>query len=167
MEGVPIRNARRGDIPSLLLLWQAMMQELAAVDSRFTPHPRAREHMANELARWLQNPNRHVVVAEEGGRLVIGFASALRTPGNGWQIPKTLGRITDCYVVAPRRRNGIGRRLAGRLLDVLYEEGVDTVRLSVAANDPGAHAFWSSMGWAELEEVLEKDVKAPAPDAAV
>lgn len=158
MEGVPIRNARRGDIPSLLLLWQAMMQELAAVDARFTPHPRAREHMANEFARWLQDPNRHVVVAEEGGRLVIGFASALRTPGNGWQIPSKLGRITDCYVVSPRRRSGVGRRLAGRLLDVLYEEGIDTVRLSVAARDPDAHAFWSSMGWADLEEVLEKEV---------
>ena len=27
MEGIPIRNARRGDIPSLLLLWDAMMRE--------------------------------------------------------------------------------------------------------------------------------------------
>ncbi len=159
MEGVPIRNARRGDIPSLLLLWQAMMKELSDMDARFAPHPRAREHMANELAKWLQDPNRHVVVAEEGGRLLIGFASAVKSPGNGWQIPSQVARITDCYVIGPRRRNGVGRRLAGRLLDVLYEDGIDTVRLSVAAKDPGAHAFWSSMGWDNLEEILEKDVE--------
>jgi len=160
MEGVPIRNARRGDIPSLLLLWQAMMKELVDVDARFAAHPRAREHMANELANWLQDANRHVVVAEEGGRLVIGFATAVKVPGNGWQIPGKLGRITDCYVIGPRRRNGVGRRLAGRLLDVLYEDGIDTVRLSAAAKDPGAQAFWSSMGWANLDEILEKDVDA-------
>ena len=162
MEGVPIRNARRGDIPSLLLLWQAMMKENANLDPRFALHPRAREHMAGEFASWLQDPQRSVIVAEEGGRLVIGYATAIVTPGNGWQIPETLARITDCFVIPPRRRAGVGRRLAGRLLDLLYEKGVDTVRLPVAFANEGAQAFWRSMGWANLEEVFEMEVEPPA-----
>ena len=161
MEGVPIRNARRGDIPSLLLLWQAMMKENAQLDARFALHPRAREHMASEFASWLQDPQRSVIVAEEGGRLVIGYATAIVTTGNGWQIPETLARITDRFVIPPRRRAGVGRRLAGRLLDLLYERGVDTVRLPVAAANDGARAFWRSLGWEDLEEVFEMEVEPP------
>jgi len=158
MEGVPIRNARRGDIPSLLLLWGAMMKENAAADPRLALHPRAREHMAAEFAKWLSDPRHCVVVAEEGGHLVVGFAAASVSPGNGFQIPETLGRISDCFVARPRRRLGIGRRLTGRLTDLLYEKGVGTVRVAVAVQNEGARAFWDSMGWSDLEEVLERPI---------
>lgn len=158
MEGLPIRNARRGDIPSLLLLWDAMMRELGAADARFALHPRAREHMATQFSGFLQDPDRIVIVAEEGGRLVVGFATAVVRAGNGWQVPERLGRISDMYVAAPRRRQGIARRLAGRLLDLLFEKGVDTVRLAAAVHNEGALAFWRSMGWEDLELVLEKPV---------
>ena len=161
MEGVPIRNARRGDIPSLLLLWESTMRENATLDARFAVHPRARDYMASEFASWLRDPERCLIVAEEGGRLVIAYATAVITPGNGWQIPQRLARITDCFVVAPRRRQGVGRRLVGRLVDLVYEMGVDTVRLSVAERSPGAQAFWASLGWEDLEEVLEKDAAQP------
>jgi len=165
VEGVPIRNARRGDIPSLLLLWEAMMKEFAAADPRFALHPRAREHRTAQLQEWIRDDKHLVVVAEEGGRLVIGFAIATIGAGNGWQIPTLLGRVSDIYVAAPRRRLGVGRRLTGRLLDLLYETGVDTVRLAVAVRNEAAHAFWRSMGWEDLELVLQKDVVPPATDA--
>ncbi|MDJ0521554.1 MAG: GNAT family N-acetyltransferase [Planctomycetota bacterium] len=158
MEGVPIRNARRGDIPSLLLLWNAMMKEIGAADPRFALHAHAREHQAALFQKWIQDEEHLVVVAEEGGRLVIGFAVASIADGNGWQIPNRLGRISDVYVAPPRRRQGVARRLAGRLLDLLYETDVDTVRLAVAVSNEGAHAFWKSMGWEDLELVLQKDV---------
>lgn len=162
MEGVPIRNARRGDIPSLLLLWGAMMKEIEAADPRFALHPRAREHQTAQFQRWIQEDKHLMVVAEEGGRLVVGFAIATRSAGNGWQIPVSVGRISDIYVAQPRRRMGIARRLTGRLLDLLYEKGVGTVRLAVAVRNDGAHAFWKSMGWDDLEVVLQKEVPGDA-----
>jgi len=161
VEGIPIRNARRGDIPSLVLLWDAMMKEIAALDPRFEMHPRAREHRAAEFQRWLQDDDRLLVVAEESGRLVVGFAMAVRRPGNGWQVPDRYGTIGDVFVVRPRRRMGIARRLTGRLLDLLYEGGIGTVRLSVAVHNEGARAFWTSMGWAPLDVVVQRDL----PDA--
>ncbi len=163
MEGIPIRNARRGDIPSLVLLWDAMMKEIAAQDPRFEMHPRAREHRATEFQRWLHDENRIVVVAEEAGRLVVGFAMAVRRQGNGWQVPDRYGTIGDLFVVKPRRRMGIARRLTGRLLDLLYEGGISTVRLSVAVRNEGAQAFWTSMGWEPLDVVVQRDL----PDAEV
>lgn len=165
MEGVPIRLARRGDIPSLLLLWTAMMEEFASLDPRFAVHPQAQEHMAARLADWLQDDNRIVVVAEEGGRMIVGFAAGVVVAGNGWQVPDRLGRISDTFVAGPRRRMGIARRLAGRVLDLLYEKGVGTVRLAAAVHNEAAVGFWRSMGWAELETVLERSVEGRSADA--
>jgi ribosomal protein S18 acetylase RimI-like enzyme len=156
VEGLPIRSARRGDVPSLLLLWVSMMEENARLDPRLALHPHARAHMAEQFAAWIQDPERIVVVAEEGGRLVIGYAAARIAPGTGWHRPTRLGEITDCFVVSARRRRGIARRMVGRLTDLLYEKGIDTVRLQVAAANEAALAFWHSAGWEPLEEVLEK-----------
>lgn len=163
MEGLPLRNARRGDIPSLLLLWTAMMEENARLDPRLALHPRAPEHMAAQFAEWLQDPDRIVVVAEGEGRLVVGYAAGRLAPGTGWHHPHHFGEITDCFVVPRRRRQAIGRRLAGRLSDLLYDLGVDTVRLQVSAQNPAAITFWKSLGYDVLETVLEwHDPGAPA-----
>ncbi len=156
MEGTPIRAARRGDIPALLLLWAAMVEENARLDARLSLHPHAREHMAGQFASWLQDSDREVVVAEERRRLLVGFAASRITAGTGWHKPTRLGEITDVFVVPPRRRSGVGRRLVGRLLDLLYDKGADTVRCRAVTANPGAVAFWQSMGWQDLEEILEK-----------
>jgi GNAT superfamily N-acetyltransferase len=165
VEGLPIRNARRGDIPSLLLLWTAMMRETAEIDPRLLPHARAREHMSAQFAEWIQDAHRFVAVAEERGRLVVGFAAGAVFRGDGWREPARVGQITDCYVAPPRRRQGIARRLVGRVLDQLYERGVDAVRVAVAARSEAAHSFWLSMGWTDLECVLERPAASDLPPA--
>ncbi|MHC5009964.1 MAG: GNAT family N-acetyltransferase [Planctomycetota bacterium] len=166
MEGIPIRAARRGDIPSLLLLWTAMMEENARLDPRLALHHDAKEHMAARFASWLQDPERAVVVAEEGGRLVLGYAAARIAPGTGWHRPEKLGEVTDCFVIPARRRRGLARRMVGRLTDLLYERGVDTVRLQVAVDNEGTLAFWKAIGWEVLEEVLEWEGGAPRTGAS-
>lgn len=165
MEGVPIRAARRGDIPSLMLLWEQMMKENAAIDPRLELHPRAREQFASQLQTWLQDPNHLVVVAEEGGRLVIGYAAGSIVASQNWEADTRLGEVSDCFVVAPRRRRGIARRLVGRILDQLFEKGVSQMRLQAAARNEGAVAFWRSIGWEVSEEIFEKDVDPPTENA--
>ena len=155
MEGIPIRNARRGDVPSLLLLWTAMMAENAKIDPRLAIHPHAREHMASSFGSWIQDPERVIVVAEEDQRLVVGYAAGRVSPGTGWHTPQRIGEISDCFVVPPRRRQGLGRRMVGRLCDMLYELNVDTVRLQVVAANAAALGFWKATGWEVLEEILE------------
>ena len=54
------------------------------------------------------------------------------------------------------------RRLTGRLLDLLYEMDVSTVRLAVAVGNDAAPAFWKSMGWEDLELVLQREVPPQA-----
>ena len=157
MEGLPIRNARRGDIPSLILLWTAMLAENERLDGRLAIHPRAKEYMASQFSAWLHDNDRILVVAEENGRVPVGYAAARVAPGTGWHKPLRIGEITDCFVVAPRRRRGIARRMVGRLMDLLYEKDTDTVRCRVVAANPASLAFWQSMGWEILEEILERE----------
>jgi ribosomal protein S18 acetylase RimI-like enzyme len=151
--------ARRGDVPSVLLLWAAMVEENARLDPRLALHPDAREHMARSIAGWVEDSTRIVLVAEESPRLIVGFAAASVGPGGGIQGPDRVGQVTDCFVAPPRRRRGIARRLATRLLDLLAERGAETVRLQVSAHNAGSFAFWSSLGYEPLEDVLERPIR--------
>ena len=155
MEGIPIRNARRGDIPSLLLLWTAMMEENLRKDPRLALHPHAKEHMAGKFGEWIQAADRVIVVAEQNHRVVVSYAAGRVGPGTGWHSPQRIGEVTDCFVVPPRRRLGLARRMVGRLCDMLYELNVDTVRLQVSALNEAALGFWKAIGWEMLEEILE------------
>ena len=163
MDAVPIRLARRGDVPSLLMLWCAMLEENARSDPRLAPHKDAREHMGRTLASWVEDPSRMVLVAEEGGRLIVGYAAGCLTAGNGIQVPERLGQTTDCFVVPARRRRGIARRLAARLLDLLSERGADCIRLTASSKNDASQAFWRSMGYEPLEEILERPAVLPPP----
>jgi ribosomal protein S18 acetylase RimI-like enzyme len=157
MEAVPIRPARRGDVPSLLLLWGAMLEENARLDARLAVHPDAKEHMARALAAWVEDPQRVVLVAEEDGRLVVGYAAGVLAGSGGVQGPARVAQVTDCFVVPARRRRGCGRRLVSRMHDVLFERGAECVRLTASARNASSQAFWASLGYEPLEEVLERE----------
>jgi ribosomal protein S18 acetylase RimI-like enzyme len=133
-----------------------MMEENARLDARLALHADGREHMSRTLSAWIEDPSRVVLVAEEGGRLVVGYAAGGVAPGNGIQVPERLGQVTDCYVLPARRRRGIARRLASRLYDLLLERGADAVRLQAAARNADSLAFWESLGYEVLEDVLER-----------
>jgi ribosomal protein S18 acetylase RimI-like enzyme len=164
-DAIPIRTARRADVPSLLVLWGAMVEENATLDPRLSVHADARERMVRTFTAWLDDPTRVVLVAEESSRVVIGFAAGTLGPGNGLQVPARLGQITDCYVIPARRRRGAGRRLSTRLLDALREKGADAVRLQVVAKNADAQAFWHSLGFELLEEVLEASPRTAMPSS--
>lgn len=166
MEGIPIRIARRGDVPSLHALWQAMMAEHARLDARLAMHAEAAPWMASQLGAWISDPQRLLVVAEESARMVVGYVAARMISPAGPGLERE-GEITDCFVAPARRRRGIARRLASRALDLLDERRVSCVRLQAAVANPGAVAFWRSLGFEPIETVLERDAEtsyARAPD---
>lgn len=155
MEGIPIRNARRGDIPSLLALWQAMMAEHRRLDPRLDMHPEAAGWMAAQLGTWVGDPQRLILVAEEGARLVVGYAAARLLPFGGSPGEEREAEITEVFVAPARRRRGVARRLVSRLLDLLEEKRVGSVRLQAAVANTGALDFWRSLGFDVAETVLE------------
>lgn len=156
MEGIPIRTARRGDVPSLHALWQAMMAEHARLDARLQGHPEAATWMAAQLGQWIADPARIVLVGEEGQRLIVGFAAARLLPFSGGVGERREAEITECFVAPPRRRRGIARRLVSRLFDLFDERRIDVIRLQASALNPAALAFWRSLGFEVVETILER-----------
>lgn len=53
---VEIRSARRSDLPSLTMLWVAMLEENGRVDPRLEVHPEVRASQATHLAERLEDP---------------------------------------------------------------------------------------------------------------
>jgi ribosomal protein S18 acetylase RimI-like enzyme len=133
-----------------------MMEENARLDPRLRLHPDARDHASRSFAAWIDDASRAVLVAEENGRLVVGYAAGVVSPGDGVHAPDRIGQVSDCYVLPARRRRGIARRLATRLQDVLLERGADVLRLQVVSRNESSRAFWRSLGYDVLEEVLER-----------
>lgn len=162
MEGVPIRPARRGDVPSLHALWQAMLAEHARLDPRLAAHPDAPTYMASQLGQFVTDPHRIVLVAEEGARLVIGFVSARILPFGGAPGEQREAEIAECFIAPARRRRGVARRLVQRVLDMLDERRIASVRIQVAAQNPGALAFWRSLDFEVVETILERAQPPPA-----
>ena len=48
-------------------------------------------------------------------------------------------------------RQGTGRLLAGLVEERFRNEGRDGIRLAVLENTPSSLAFWTSLGWREID----------------
>jgi GNAT superfamily N-acetyltransferase len=87
-----------------------------------------------------------VLLARDVQGQVVGLVSILRQhPRDGYP---WIGLL---MVHGDRRRNGNGRLLAGLVEERLRSRGWNGVRLAVLENNPTALAFWSSLGWQEID----------------
>ncbi|WP_406368953.1 GNAT family N-acetyltransferase [Streptomyces sp. NBC_00647] len=59
------------------------------------------------------------------------------------------------------RRRSLGRRLAALVEERFRHEGRDGLRLAVLENNPAALAFWSSLGWQEIDRRTERQYGRP------
>lgn len=163
----PVRAAVPADVPSLVLLHAAMLEENGRLEPRLAPHPELRANAAAELPRRLADAEHVVLVAEERPGLVVGFAAGRLERGDGVRGPERVGTVTDCFVVPARRRRGLARALATRLARALAARHAEELRLHVVARNADALAFWSSLGYRPVEELLEKPApRRGPPDAA-
>jgi len=157
-----VRRASECDIPAMLRLWREMMDWHAAVEPRFRPLPcpggeRAWEdHLRRDI--W-ENQDWCVFVAEMDGKLVGQIIGWVRDPVPVFE-PVRYGYITDAVVTNSARRQGVGQALFSALKAWFREQGVTTLQLQIAHNNPTAQAFWRAMGgtdymhtlWCDLEE---------------
>jgi ribosomal protein S18 acetylase RimI-like enzyme len=151
-----IRAATASDVPGLVLLSLAMLEENGRHEPRLTPHPDAAASLATRHLEEVSDPRSVVFVAEEKRGLPIGMAVGQLGRGDGHKRPTRDATITACFVVPPRRRRGLARRLADRAAEALVSRGADELRLHVVAKNAGSLAFWSSLGYEPVEELLDR-----------
>jgi ribosomal protein S18 acetylase RimI-like enzyme len=86
-----------------------------------------------------------LLARDEQGQLVGLLCLLDRHPADGqpW--------IGLLLVDGTLHRQGIGRRLTGLVEERFRNEGRDGIRLAVLENTPVSLAFWSSLGWQEID----------------
>lgn len=131
-KAVGFRPATLDDVDTLLELWR-----LGGVD-----HDAAADR--DEIVTKLDHDGDLFIVAEADGAVV---ASVMGTY-DGHR-----GRIKRCVVDPAQQGSGLGRQIVAELERRFLARGITELRLEVWADNTGAQAFWSNMGWQHLEDI--------------
>ena len=98
--------------------------------------------------RWQERldapePHLRLLVAEDEGERVVGFASAGASRDTDGE-----GELYAIYALPEAWGGGAGRALMHAALEALREEGFDTATLWVLEDNPRARRFYEREGWA-------------------
>ena len=129
---VAFRRAVATDVDAILALWR-----VGGVD-----HDDAVDR--DEIVTKLDHDGDLFVVAMRDDKLV---ASVMGTY-DGHR-----GRVKRCVVDPNEQGSGVGRQIVAELERRFLARGITELRLEVWADNIGAQAFWSTMGWEHLEDI--------------
>ncbi|WP_328456822.1 GNAT family N-acetyltransferase [Streptomyces sp. NBC_00386] len=97
-----------------------------------------------------------VLLARGEGHRIVGLLCLLDrhpTDGHPW--------IGLLLVHGGLHRQRIGRRLAGLVEERYRRDGRAGIRLAVLENNPASLAFWSSLGWQEIDRRTDRQYGRP------
>ncbi|MER5651548.1 GNAT family N-acetyltransferase [Streptomyces sp. NPDC102256] len=109
-----------------------------------------------DLREEARSEGGHVLLARDGRGRTVGLVCLLdRHPKDGYP---WIGLL---MVRGDQRRQGVGRLLVRAVEERFLGQGRDGLRLAVLENNPSASAFWSSLGWQEIDR--RADVRFERP----
>lgn len=154
-----IRRACAADIPEI----GRLLLQVHAVHAQGRPDlfaPGGRKYQDDELARIIADDEAPVFVAEAEGEAerLAGYAFCLfehHGALHSWQELDTL-YIDDICVDEAARRGGVGRALYEHVLAFARERGCHNVTLNVWECNPGARAFYESLGMTPYKIGMEQ-----------
>jgi ribosomal protein S18 acetylase RimI-like enzyme len=149
------RAARSGDVAGLVEAWIDVTMHHATIDPLFSLRSDARPAIERLIRAQLRDPDTALFVSDADGRL-RGFCCVRvdRAPPileETWR-----AEITDLGVRPESRRRGIGRALARAAFGWSSARGIERVEVRVAARNRESQAFWRSLGFDDLMDVLHR-----------
>lgn len=144
-----VRSATFDDLDAILRLWQAMMREHEAGDSRIQLAGGAVAAYQSYVGYHLANSDSLVLAAESTAddRRVIGFTLGTVTRNLPMFLPPRYGYLSDIAVDAAWRRHGVGRALVERLTRWLNGRDAQAIQLQYYQFNAAGAAFWEAMGF--------------------
>ncbi|MEU2427114.1 GNAT family N-acetyltransferase [Streptomyces sp. NPDC007851] len=134
-----------GDIAGVVGLY-ASNPEYGRISGEYDPARVQAQQVEAELREDTGTGGFDVLLARDAEGRMVGLVSILRQhPRDGYP---WIGLL---MVHGDQRRKGHGRLLADLVEERLRSEGRNGVRLAVLENNPTALAFWSSLGWREID----------------
>jgi ribosomal protein S18 acetylase RimI-like enzyme len=144
----PVDGALPGQLLTELAGLYASNREFQQLSGDFPdPDDIRPEQVAASLADELAQPDAEVLLARSAGRLVAIAVTLAHHPGPGDPDP-WIGLL---MVHADEQRSGYGRELAGLVEERFQAAGRTGVRLAVLEHNAPALAFWTSLGYTEID----------------
>lgn len=157
MHNFTVREAKRHDVNTIVLLWKEMMDFHGQYDSRFTFAYNAPREFEKHLLSVMRSRDARVFVADNGGAAVGYISVEVHNRKPIYPIGR-YGFVSDISVTESWRRCGVGRALAETGAAWLRQEGVTVIELFAAENNPTSMAFWKSIGFTDYLRLLRYDV---------
>ncbi|MFM9699260.1 GNAT family N-acetyltransferase [Streptomyces europaeiscabiei] len=175
----PLHTAEDGTIPGPLLAeltaLHASNRDFYALSGDFPDANDIRpEQVAAALSVELANPDVEILLARDGGGAGLGDRGDSAGASNSRRLVGaaiTLARHPDpadpdpwiglLLVDAAAQRRGYGRQLAALVEERFRRAGRTAVRLAALDNNPGALAFWTSLGYEVVERRRDRQLGRP------
>jgi len=150
-DGTPftVRPVKRGDQPALLAFYRELPQE----DRLFLKDDVTTESWADRFIRRIERGEALSLVAEKDGAILA--EATLYRPRHGWSAHVGELRVA---VARSHRRKGLATALAGMLVKLATDQGVDKLIVEVVENQVAALRTFAKLGF-QQEAVLRGHVK--------
>jgi ribosomal protein S18 acetylase RimI-like enzyme len=159
---IEIREARIGDLGRVVDLWEEMAEHHSRLSHHFTVSEDGRERYSKYLARKFSEKSTKLVVATNGHE-VIGFMLCMLSPNVPVFKERTVGLVSDVYVLREFRMKGVAKEMLKYGLRWFKKNKVTSVQLNVAAANFEARSAWAQMGFKPLMITKRLDLgKFPA-----
>ena len=152
-----VRPARPQEIDRVAALWGLITDHHAALDPLFRMRRGVvAEAELRELLRTLRrDPDAEIFVFDQGGTPEgLCIVRIDRAPPILEETERA--EITDVGVRPEWRRRGVARRLVEAAQAWVQGRGVARIEIQVAAGNREGQAFWRSLGYGPLMDVLHK-----------
>jgi len=144
-----VRPVKRGDQPALLAFYRELPQE----DRLFLKDDVTTESWADRFIRRIERGEALSLVAEKDGAILA--EATLYRPRHGWSAHVGELRVA---VARSHRRKGLATALAGMLVKLATDQGVDKLIVEVVENQVAALRTFAKLGF-QQEAVLRGHVK--------
>ncbi|MFG2304749.1 GNAT family N-acetyltransferase [Actinacidiphila glaucinigra] len=117
------------------------------------------EQVASSVDAELAHPAAEVLLArDDADGSLVGLAVTLAEHPDPADPFPWIGLL---MVHGSRHRSGLGREIAGLVEERLRARGRDAVRLAVLDSNPGASAFWRSLGYRVIDHREDRQLGRP------
>jgi len=160
MSNVRIRSARPSDASAIQSVargsWRAAYDGI--LDAETIERKVDEWYAVEELAASVDRSDGAFLVAEDrtlerdaenGSEALLGFGQAVPAPEDDSGDTYVLARI---YVLPDRWGEAIGTRLLDQMIGAVREQGAETLRLGVLADNDGAVGFYEARGFERVRE---------------
>jgi len=150
---IEYRQAKPSDLKGLLPLVEAYAREqqnqmpINALTENFM------EYARSGIAQAVQHPAGCVMVAEEGGARIVGYAVGMVQEPPPIFEAEMYTFISDLYVDPAFRRQGVGTALVERVRGWGWVKGINRLSLVLPTGSP-AHGIYTKLGFKPIQTML-------------